>query len=129
MYRQDPQLQSAIKAAAEARLEINDRLGQAGGMSRDSQSPLDKSLMNVELANLGISIEELRGSVSELIERIAPVCQPGASGGGASGGDAKDAKGQIEAMPSDLRAKLMGLRQNVDGISRMIANVKFRIEI
>lgn len=125
MYRQDPQLQSAIKAAAAARVEMYDRLDQTGGVN-PAYGLTDMPLMEAEYSRLSQSIAELGVSVLDLIARIAPVCQPGALGCG----ETKDANGQnIEVTPSDLRAKLMGLRGTVESISRQIAEVKFRIEI
>lgn len=116
-----------IKMAAATQRYMNDGLrGPMSGETIGTHALRDVPLMDVEYNRLSQSIEELRGSVSELLDRIAPVCQPN----GLGCGDGKDANSQkIETTPSDLRAKLIGLRHNIDGISRQIADVKFRIEI
>lgn len=92
-----------------------------------AQKERDKPMMDVEYDRLSQSIAELHGSVTELIARIAPVCQPGGLERGVSAQDS--AAKQIEATPSDLRSKLMDLRLRVEAISGAIAQVKYRIEI
>ena len=113
-----------IKMAAAAQYDMNDRL--RGQMIGSTQMLRDKPLLDVECDKLGQSISELSASVSELLDRIAPVCQPGME-------CAKEAFGSQanvpEATPSELRGRLMSLRARVEDISRLISPVKFRIEI
>lgn len=118
--------QQAVEAkmAAASQYDMNNRL--RGQMIGAPQVLNDKPLIDVEYDRLSQSVAELNASVSELLARIAPVMQPGML---AEGKDAQGCQTSPDATPSELRGRLMSLRSRVEDISRLIAPVKFRIEL
>jgi hypothetical protein len=86
----------------------------------------ESSAIDSELENFKKAIVELDASVKELINRIAPVCQPANLPPAEM--PSADAK-QIQAMPSAVRTKVISLRSAVEGISREISRVHYRIEV
>lgn len=91
------------------------------------QQVKEKTLIDIEFDLLKEVISELDASVSELIASIGPVLQPiGEVAQDKSMGKTGET---TEAMPSEVRSKLVGLRRAVQNISSKIAPIRFRIEI
>lgn len=98
-----------------------------GWSSVQGQQVRDKALMEQSVAQAHAALESLDRQVSELLERIAPVCQP--KGSPPPSGLANGATNQIEATPSPLRAEFLKLRAHADAIATRISAIRYTIEI
>lgn len=101
---------------------LRSALGAVQVQGINSMPPIDQ-----EYQRLCEALSGLDSSVSELLERISPVLQPG------SLSDAKEAisghGNAVEAAPSEMRMKLIKARQWVETISAKIAPIRYTIEL
>ncbi|MET3372006.1 hypothetical protein ABIC89_001047 [Variovorax boronicumulans] len=94
--------------------------------SMRSMQDREASVLAAEFDGCKKDLVELAATVKELLTRIAPVCQPGGSGGGeATIGGAQE----IQAAPSLVRSNVMSLRRSIESISRDISRVAYRLEL
>ena len=93
---------------------------------QQSMSTRDASLVEAEFESCKKAVAELQSAVHDLLGRITPVCQPGASGGGET---AISEGSQIQAAPSLVRSNIMSLRSAIESVTRDISRVNYRIEI
>lgn len=98
--------------------------GQIGAL-KAAQNAKQPPLMELSAEEAHKAVAELDAQVSELLARIAPVCQPsGALTSGSVG-----AKESPETTPSPMRVEFMKLRNRVQEISARIASVRYTIEL
>lgn len=108
--------QSSIQGAVAA------AYAQAGQMQATAS---DKPLVNVDFDRTAEALSGLEAGIADLIDRIQPVCQPGVAMEGVKlAGD-----NQIQAAPSEVRARIIGLRARIEALSSRIASLRYTIEI
>lgn len=122
-------------------METNETYGSVGGSAlQDARDPgyarvlggiqlaqqtKDRVLMSQSIAEAHAQMEGLAKQVEELLERIAPVCQP------CGPAEARGTEKAREPAPpaSPIRGEFMKLRATAERISARISSVRYTIEI